>query len=79
MFARFRLPKKMKGMDATVLRICETFGLKTAAFPVYDCHNDEDRSDIRDLVYSASSPFALFGNAENTDYQAERDRDGDVD
>jgi hypothetical protein len=69
-------------MDATVLRIWETFGLKTEALPVYDCqgrYNDEDRSDIPDLVCSVSNPFDLFGDDANTDYQAERDRDGDVD
>jgi hypothetical protein len=72
----------MKGMDATVLRICETFNLKTAALPVYECeehYNDEDPSDIRDLVDSASSPFDLFGKNANTNHQAERDRDGNVD
>jgi hypothetical protein len=80
--ASTRLPSQMKGMDATILRICETFDLNTEALPVYNCEEQyeyEERSDIRDLVYCASDPVELFSVRPSKKQRVERDRDGDVD
>jgi hypothetical protein len=62
-----RLPGQMKGMDATVLRVCEAFNLNTAALPVYNCDDQlrsyeiDDDSDDDEPVFGASDANVLFG------------------
>jgi hypothetical protein len=62
-----RLPGPMKGMDATVLRVCEAFNLNTAALPVYNCDDKlrsyeiDDDSDDDEPVFGASDANVLFG------------------
>jgi hypothetical protein len=50
----------MKGMDATVLRVCEAFNLNTTALPVYSC-GEHLTYDKDETATGASDATALFG------------------
>jgi hypothetical protein len=58
----------MKGMDATVLRVCEAFNLNTAALPVYNCDTQlQDYRDEEEAVPAASDATELFGTTKKVE------------
>jgi hypothetical protein len=65
--ARTRVLSQMKGMDSTILLICEKLNLRTRALPVYDCLQDYDERYQKDqmskLLKSSSVAENLFNRS----------------